>query len=461
MTAAGGMRLAWRVLRAEGASALRDRLLDRLAARRRHRAFREVAAESIVMTEPISVVNVLPTSPRPDLGGVQVQMLRRLRAEAEERPWALLYPDGGGYCLEIEAEGEKRAVPFPAPPPARPPELVDRHFEKTVEKAAGLVGAGIVHFEQVPGWPLESVARLRETGRRLVISVHDFGLFCPRPHLLERPEMRFCGYSRDPERCLRCLRRDWRVDEGFQDRRRAVAGELLKTADAVIFASDFLRRTYAELFPNSAPERHVVVEPPSFGSAAATARGEVRPTGRHVAYVGSVQPHKGALLFEQLVDLMAGCGIEGLRWSVYGGGDAEILTRLRRRPAVRVRGYYRADELPGMLRRDRVDLALLLSIWPEAYALTLDECLRAGVPVLAFEHGAVADRVRRLGGGELVAPEAGAEGVVEKLERMLERVPTASVPESGLPDADTAAQAVGEIYEDLEPRARRAFHGGA
>jgi glycosyltransferase involved in cell wall biosynthesis len=121
-----------------------------------------------------------------------------------------------------------------------------------------------------------------------------------------------------------------------------------------------------------------------------------------------VQAHKGALVFEEVVRLLKG---SGLRWSAYGGGDPELLARLRRLPRVRVRGYYRSGTLPLLLRRDRVDLALLLSIVPESYSLVLDECRAAGVPVVAFDLGAVGDRLPRLGAGRLVPLEVGAAGI--------------------------------------------------
>jgi len=102
---------------------------------------------------------------------------------------------------------------------------------------------------------------------------------------------------------------------------------------------------------------------------------------------------------------------QGLRWSAYGGGDPELLARLRRLP-VRVRGYYRSGTLPRLLRRDGVDLALLLSIVPESYNLVLDECAAAGVPVVAFDLGAVGERLRS---GQLVPLAEGAEGIVRAM----------------------------------------------
>ena len=98
-------------------------------------------------------------------------------------------------------------------------------------------------------------------------------------------------------------------------------------------------------------------------------------------------------MFEEVVRAARRQGREAVRWSAYGGGDTEILRRLRRL-GVAVHGYYRAGSLPALLRRDAVDVALLLSIWPETYTLVVDECLMAGVPVVAFDLGAPAERLR-------------------------------------------------------------------
>jgi glycosyltransferase involved in cell wall biosynthesis len=127
-----------------------------------------------------------------------------------------------------------------------------------------------------------------------------------------------------------------------------------------------------------------------------------------------VQAHKGALVFEQVAKELA--KRVDLPWTVYGGGDPDLLIRLRRLPRVRVRGYYRSGTLPRLLRRDRVDLALLLSIVPESYSLVLDECQAAGVPVVAFDLGAVAERLTL---GRLVPLEEGAEGIVAAVTKML------------------------------------------
>jgi len=439
---------AFRVLRAEGFAAARDRVLDRLADARRDRLFTPLP-EADVAHFRSPVLNLLATPPSPRFGGVPTQFVARLRHEEKERPVALLYPTGRGYRLELTRDGRRGRLDLDGSP-LDAVALADPAFEAAVLAASERTGARVLHPEGVAGLPVESLLRLQAQGLRLVLSVHDFALFCARPHLVERPTDRFCDYCRDLERCARCLAADWRVPAGFQARRRAIARDLLVAAEAVVYPSAFLRDRHAELFgPLEAGRQHVIV--PAVDSVSLPPPPTSPRPIRHIAYVGAVHAHKGALVFEEVVRLLA--STPALRFTVFGGGDAEILARLRRLPRVKVRGYYRSGSLPVLLRRESVDLALLLSIWPEAYGITLDECRAAGVPVVAFDHGAMGERVRYEGGGTLVPAGKGAPGIAHATKVLVARAVPAEATSTewpvaargvGLPSVhESAAAAVG------------------
>ena len=434
---------ALRVLRAEGLAAARDRLLDRLADARRDRLYAALS-ETDAASFPSPVLNLLATRPSPRFGGVPTQFLARLCFEEKDRPVALLYPTGRGYRLELTRPGRRGRLDMPASA-LDPSALADAAFEAAVLRAVDRAGARVLHPEGVAGLPLESLLRLRARGLKLVLSLHDFALFCPRPHLMERPADRFCDYCRDLDRCRRCLAVDWRLPEGFQARRRAVAAELLASADAVVYPSVFLRERHCGLFGALQAGRQHVIEPAVDPVSLPPPASSSRPI-RHIAYVGAVHAHKGALVFEDVVKALA--STRGLRFTVFGGGDPAILARLRRLPRVKIRGYYRAGSLPGLLRREGVDLALLLSIWPESYGITLDECRVAGVPVVAFDHGAMGERLRREG-GSLVPTEDGARGVARTVAAAsLQAVTGLQAPS---PDPAAAARAHARVYDLVSP----------
>jgi hypothetical protein len=280
-----------------------------------------------------------------------------------------------------------------------------------------------------------------------VISLHDYSAFCRRTHLIEKPAERFCQYCRDLERCRACLRQDFDVDHGFQARYREQTAALLRSADAVVFPSAFLRDVHLELVPALDAARLLAIEP---GTPPASDL-PVRNTGRvrHVAWVGPVHVYKGALLFEEVHRQVAGGG-HALRWSALGGGDPALVRRFRALPGVAVRGYWRSGTLPLVLRRHEVDLALLLSVTPEAYGLTLDECWRAGVPAVAFDHGAMAERIRRLGGGLLVAPAEGPGGIARAVREAATAAAAPATPAvERLPDPRQAAAAHLDLYRGL------------
>jgi glycosyltransferase involved in cell wall biosynthesis len=436
-------RVAWRVLRAEGWNGSASRALDRLADARRRRSF--LAAAEPPPGFRCAVLSVAAAEPSPRLGGVQAQLLWRLAEEARLRPTALLYPDpsAGGFRLELRSGATRHALHFspgvqppaaagladrraPAPPAVADPAVLldDPRFEAAVAWAAARTGAQALHVEGLARQPLASLLRLREGGLRLLLAVHDFAAFCPRPHLFEEPPppaaRRFCGYSRDPARCAACLATAHSdLPPGYQEERRILAGRLLAAADAVVYASEFLARRHAALFPGAGASRSRCIAPaiaekatktPAGAIPPAVAGASVRRPALHVAWVGAVLEHKGALVFEAALQALAtDARAAGLRFTAYGGGDAAILRRWRRQPGLRLRGYHRAGSLPELLRREGVDLALLLSVVPESHGLTLDECAAAGVPAIAFAHGALGDRLA--GSGLLIDAALAADPV--------------------------------------------------
>jgi glycosyltransferase involved in cell wall biosynthesis len=442
---AARLRLALRLLRAEPPRALLARLADRRRDRRRAGSYRSIdaAAAAGFFAQPPLVLNLLPFPPHRRRGGVALQLLARLDVEAGVRPIALLYRDGAGFRLELRHGPRRAAIELAGGPPADPAALVDAAWTAAIVEALGIVRVPALHVECVAGLPLASLRDAVAAGRAdLVLSTPDFALFCPRPHLLEEPHGRFCDYSRDEARCAACLARSW-PGAPAQRRRRAVATELLSAAAAVVHASDFMRRRHGELFPEARLRRAIVI-PPAVPLPSPPAPVVAGPP-RRVAFVGGARRHKGAAVFAEVVERLR---LPELRWSAYGGGEDEPLGRLRAL-GVAVSGYYAAGTLPERLRRDRVDLALLPSICPESHGLALDECQAAGVPVLAFAAGALADRVPALGAGWLIEPAAGAAGLAERLAELATRelppLPAGASP----PTPGGAAAAHLALYREL------------
>jgi glycosyltransferase involved in cell wall biosynthesis len=213
------------------------------------------------------------------------------------------------------------------------------------------------------------------------------------------------------------------------------AQRILVSARTVIFPSTFLQDAYRSRIPGLESR---VIEPgiPDFSAA-------VAPLRDRIAFAGSVKPHKGGALIPEIIR-----GTRRAQWHVFGGGDVELLRAIRATGPVAVHGYYRAHTLPHLLARHRIGLVVLPSIVPETFSLTLSECWSAGVPVVAFDHGAIADRIRAHGGGFLVPLAAGAGGIAACVADWL-RGATAPTTPARIPTARDAASVHVALYREL------------
>jgi glycosyltransferase involved in cell wall biosynthesis len=235
--------------------------------------------------------------------------------------------------------------------------------------------------------------------------------------------------------------------------------ERLDHARALIFPSAFLRDEYrigglviepgplirpSGTFSPRAGRRHSEIstlapcergEGGPFGSA----QGKLRPAEGSLAYAGSIKPYKGGILLPEII-----AAFPNQQWHIFGGGDEDLLRPLRR--MANAHGYYRAGELPSLLARHNVGLVLLPSIVPESYGLTLSECWLANVPVVAFDHGAYAERIRD--GGWLVPPAEGAAGIINTVRRWLAGEITTTIPSSIATARDAALTHIA-LYREL------------
>jgi glycosyltransferase involved in cell wall biosynthesis len=267
-------------------------------------------------------------------------------------------------------------------------------LDRAIDEALARIGTRTVVIEGTHGVPAASLLGFDP----LILAIHDFSLF----------------------------------DDPF-------ARQLLERARAVVFPSDDLRHRHRSHFDTPLLNAHVI-EP---GLAPAPVSRRPTESRERVAYAGAVKPHKGGHLMPEII-----AALPGVDWHIFGGGDENLLRPLRRLPRVKVHGYYRSGALLSLLARHDIGLALIPSVVPESYCLALSECWAARVPVVAFDHGALGERIRRHGGGWLAPLEGGTAGIVEIVNRWQSGELTTTVPEMN-PTPRDAALAHVALYRSL------------
>ncbi|HEY8367890.1 MAG TPA: FkbM family methyltransferase [Thermodesulfobacteriota bacterium] len=263
------------------------------------------------------------------------------------------------------------------------------------------IGIERVHVHSLVDFDPVAADRLRALCGRLGLpydaTIHDYACICPRINLLGR-DGAYCGEP-PAEACQAC------VDEAGSpfgrvsiEAWRERSAELLAGARQVFVPSRDVATRLARHFPGLRPAVRPHPEPTIEPIPGAAARREAgRPL--RVAVIGAIGPHKGSRV-------LAACARDALarrlpiEFVVFGyTDDPETFARLAN---VTVTGPYDEATLPLRLAERPCHLAFFTSIWPETYSYTLSIAFRAGLFPVAFDLGAIAERIGEVGWGEVL-----------------------------------------------------------
>jgi GT2 family glycosyltransferase len=235
------------------------------------------------------------------------------------------------------------------------------------------------------------------------VFVHDYAWICPRVTLIDGSG-RYCG---EPALsvCESCVSRNGsNLGETISvSALRARSAAWLRGARRVIAPSADtavrLRRHFGDL--------RVAVEGHAPAEVSGTPMSEpVRPASRagvvRVVLIGAIGEHKG---YRMLLECARDACARRLSIEFVVVGYTENDAPLLEMGNVFITGRYSEAEAVHLLRREQPDLIWLPSVWPETWCYTLDYALATGLPIVAFDLGAIAERLRAAGQGELLALE--------------------------------------------------------
>jgi glycosyltransferase involved in cell wall biosynthesis len=260
--------------------------------------------------------------------------------------------------------------------------------------------------------PPEMMAWVRHLGGRLGVPydvvLHDYFVLCPRIDLITG-EGAFCDVA-PPETCARCVA-NFGSEVGELDplswRRDHLA--FLEGAERVLVPS----ADVAERMRRHLPRPVAVWEPEDdegYPPEHAPHLGEAEPL--RIVTLGALNVGKGLRVVQGLADAAGRAGAP-LHLSVLGPASEPLPQN------VIVRGAFLSEDLERLLREAAPHAVFLPAIWPETWSFVLTAALKQGLPVIAFDIGAPAARLRRLGRG-LVLPTALATDTDRLLATLLE-----------------------------------------
>ena len=262
-----------------------------------------------------------------------------------------------------------------------------------------IVRPDVVHFHHYMHLGLELLGEVRRhrSDLPILMTLHEYFAICHASGRMVRThDARPCERA-TPVDCARCFPE--RSPQDFMLRERFVKS-WLGLVDRFVAPSRFLAERYADwgIDPGRIEVLENLLEPGARLAPSPTPRPSGAPL--RLAYFGQINVHKGVdLLLEALAGLEPRSR-ERVRLDVHGSGLERQGGALRRRirrglrrcgGAARLRGPYRRDELPALMRD--ADWVVVPSRWWENSPVVILEARRHGVPVICADIGGMAEKV--------------------------------------------------------------------
>lgn len=299
----------------------------------------------------------------------------------------------------------------------------------------------------------------------VVLSFHDFYTGCPTVKLLDE-RLLSCGgvCTATPGDCIPDL---WspgaapRLKSRYVLEWRRRFAEAFDHVDAFITTSAVAHRRLLDMFPKLSRARFEII-PHGRDFEFAWTAGEGHNSGPlKILVPGNLTPAKGRDMIESVARADEG---RSFVFHVLGHVHPQLDA-----PGVVAHGSYARDEFLERARAIGAHIGAVLSIWDETWCHTLTELWAAGLPVIGFDFGAVAERLNASGAGWIV-PDASPEALRERLTALAadprerasktEAVRRWQEGEGLLQNVPAMAARYKKLYSDVAS-ARRAFARGS
>jgi O-antigen biosynthesis protein len=267
-------------------------------------------------------------------------------------------------------------------------------------KVREIVINSFVSFPNVKDW-IALTMRIRG-GRdcRLVFLMHDYFSLCPS-YTLVNDSNEYCGVPRDLSVCHECLIRsngDFKRFEAHADilAWRTQWENFLQGCDEIVCfggsSAEILRRAYPSI-----EMARIIVRPHDISGRFRQIYFESwRSTVKTIGVLGAVNLAKGSHVLRDLVEYIDTRRL-AVKVILFGEIDVEINS-----PSFEVTGRYDIEHLEPIILAKNIDVFLLPSIWPETFSYTADEIMQMGFPLIVFNLGAPAERVRNYPLGKVI-----------------------------------------------------------
>lgn len=289
-----------------------------------------------------------------------------------------------------------------------------------------LLEPSLVLINSVVSWPnpLEVCSAIKELSIPYIVFMHDFFYLCPNWNLLGI-DKKFCKLPDDIETCQKCL-----YTNKFADYSKTYEDQHIDLDEWQNSMKDFLQRAFSVIcFSNDTVDwfnkRFFSTRNFSIVEHALITKShyyhwkprDFQSNELMIGIIGAIGFHKGFGILEQLI---FSSEFESLPVKIVLIGKTIKFQAGRSYNSGRlyVHGNYTSEELPRLLDSYGVNVVFIPSVWPETFSFTTSEAIVLGYPVICFNIGAPAERIRQNECG-IIVKNISVNDIIQTLTKIL------------------------------------------
>ena len=318
-----------------------------------------------------------------------------------------LTPAPTGVELRLEGSHEAFALRF-----ALPDE--HSHLLRTLQQ----LQVGHIHYHHLLGHAPDIAELPDQLGVTHDFTAHDYYSYCPQISLTDHTD-RYCG-ELGLSQCHQCLSRNpapgGESIESWRDRH----GRLLSHARYLITPSVDVAQRMQRFVPTAriqvVPHASLSLQPAEWPQPSPQRVSGNRPL--KVVVLGALSKIKGADMLEEVAMLAARHNIQ-VEFHLLGYAYRSLRTQPKAR--LTLHGGYEEKDLPLLLEWLAPDAVWFPAQCPETYSYTLSASLETGLPIIAPDIGAFAERLQNRSWTWLCDWQQGANQWLEFFNRILQQ----------------------------------------
>lgn len=304
--------------------------------------------------------------------------------------------------------------------------ILPKDAAKNIPALLNFFNIDLIIVNELFWWPdpPQILKQLRACQLNYLVVTHDYFMLCPSWQLMNQ-KGEFCHLPDDQAICNHCLATNeaslhYKIYNGQLGNVvawRSQVRKFLDQARMVLCFSPSSKLYLNKMYPgltNMDVLEHAIPERERFTwqQRSFDGHGKLR-----LGVIGSLFTTKGEEIIRQLIDSprfqqlpvqLSVFGLSPLFPSGYKSEDGKISFL----------GGYSHGELPDLLTMHGINAVLIPSICPETFSYTTSEALLLGFPVLCFNLGAQADRVRKYDAG-IVMDSISVGSIISAIEKFL------------------------------------------